>query len=83
MNKPTEYPKVHRVIDGIQQRITAYACTLSYEDLPADVIHAVKTRVIDTLGALLSGFYGAPCIISRGVAARCPIFLVQAFWARA
>jgi 2-methylcitrate dehydratase len=59
-------------VDSIQQRLTTYARELAYGDLPANVVHAAKVRIIDTLGALICGFFGEPCRIARAVAARMP-----------
>ena len=63
---------VNKAVDSIQQRLTSYACGLKYEDIPADVVHTAKVRVIDTLGALMAGFFGEPCFIARNVAAEMP-----------
>ncbi len=59
-----------RPIDSIKQRLTDYARALKYEDLPAEVVHTAKVRVIDTLAAVIAGFFGEPCRIARNVAAR-------------
>ncbi len=61
-----------KAVDSIQARITDYTCRLSYSALPADVVHAAKKCTIDTLGALISGFFGEPCMIARNVAAQMP-----------
>ena len=60
------------MIDSIQQRLTDYAFSFTYEDIPPEVIHAVKVRVIDTLGVLIGGFFGESCRIARNLAARMP-----------
>jgi 2-methylcitrate dehydratase len=62
----------HDAIDGLQQRLTAYSAGLRYDTLPAEVVHAAKVRVIDTLAALAGGFDGEPCRIARRMAARMP-----------
>src|SRR5690242_11873384 len=59
-----------KAVDTIQQRLTAYACALTYEAIPAEVIHAAKIRVIDTLGVLIGAFFGAPCRLARDLAAQ-------------
>lgn len=59
-------------VDSIQAHLSGYASQLRYEDLDATTIHAVKVRVIDTLGALIGGFFGEPCLSARDVAARMP-----------
>jgi 2-methylcitrate dehydratase len=61
-----------KAIDTIQQRLTDYACNLDYGDLPPQTIHAAKARIIDTLGALVGGFFGEPCRIARNLAAQAP-----------
>lgn len=58
--------------DAIQAHLSGYAAQLQYEDLDAAAIHAVKVRVIDTLGALIGGFFGEPCLAARDLAARMP-----------
>ena len=68
MSKPTE-----RSVDSIQQRLTSYAYGLNYDGLTPEAIHAAKVRVIDTLGALISGFFDEPCRIARNLAAQTPI----------
>ncbi len=71
MNKPVE-KILERAVDGIQLKLTEYAHKLRYEDIPADVVHIVKVRVIDTLGSLIGGFFAEPCRIARDVAAVMP-----------
>ena len=63
---------VNSTTDTTQRRMAEYACGLTYQDLPPEVVHIAKTRVIDTLGALIAGFCGDPCRIARSVAARRP-----------
>src|SRR5678816_4597917 len=58
--------------DAVQQRLAAYASTLRYADLPPPVVHAAKLRIIDTLGALIGGFFSDPCRIARELAAEMP-----------
>ena len=71
MNKPVER-SVDKAVDSIQQRLTDYACGLTFGGLPPDVVHAAKVRVIDTLGALIGGFFAEPCRIARNIAAQMP-----------
>ena len=59
--------------DRIQSRLAEFALDLRYDDLGPDTVHAVKVRVIDTLGALLGGFHGEPCEIARRISARVPV----------
>ena len=71
MNKPAEHC-AHKSVDVIQQRLTDYACELTYDALTPQAIHAAKVRVIDTLGALVGGFFGESCQIARSFAAQFP-----------
>ncbi|WP_163266579.1 MmgE/PrpD family protein [Chelativorans alearense] len=59
-----------RAVDPIRERLAAYAAGLHFDDLPVEVVHAAKLRIIDTLGALVGGLSGAPCQIARSVASR-------------
>ncbi|MFC1935826.1 MmgE/PrpD family protein [Chloroflexota bacterium] len=56
--------------DKTQQYLASYARALTYEDLPPEVVHAAKVRVVDTLGCVIGGFFGAPCRIARSIALR-------------
>ena len=67
-----EPQRAEKAIDSIQQCLTHYACNLSYADLTPEAINIAKSRVIDTLGALMSGFFAEPCRIARNVAAQMP-----------
>jgi 2-methylcitrate dehydratase len=75
MNKPLEQLNIAgeaRALDSIQERLTEYACGLEFETLSPEAVHAAKVRVIDTLGALMGGFFGEACGITRNMAARLP-----------
>ena len=65
-------PDADEILDPIQQRIADYAFGLSFDALTPEAIHAAKLRIIDTLGALISGFSGEPCRNARGLAATMP-----------
>ena len=58
--------------DAIQSQLSSYAAQLRYEDLNPDTIHAAKVRVIDTLAALIGGFFGEASRTARDLAARMP-----------
>ena len=70
MNKATEIGI--KQADAIQSQLSGYAARLRYEDLDRDTVHAAKVRVIDTLGALIGGFFGEASLAARDVAARMP-----------
>lgn len=55
-------------MDQTTERIRDYACKLTYEDLPQDVVHQVKRTLIDTLGCALGGFQAQPAVIARRLA---------------
>lgn len=59
-------------VDQIQTQLSAFAAQLQYADLDQATVHAAKVRVIDTLGALIGGFFGDPCRSARDIAARIP-----------
>src|SRR5687767_12323801 len=71
MTKTAQRP-MNKAEDSIQERLTDYACALNFGALPPEAIHAAKVRVIDTLGALIGGFFGGPCRIARDLAAGMP-----------
>ena len=53
----------------IAQMLGAYATSLKYEDLPADVVHQAKRMIVDTLGCALGGYNSEPSRIAREFAA--------------
>ncbi len=61
-----------KALDSVQEWLAEYSSGFNYEALPEETVHAVKVRVIDTLGALIGGFHGEPCCITRNLAARRP-----------
>ncbi len=61
-----------KAVDSIQERIVNYACGFDYRDVTPEAIHAAMMRVIDTLGALMGGFFMEPCVIARNLAAQMP-----------
>src|SRR5256885_10600715 len=52
----------------IADRLAAYAQSLRYEDLPADVIYEVKRRVLDSLACAFGAWTAEPCVIARQIA---------------
>lgn len=51
----------------LAKRLAAYIHSLHYEDLPMDVVHEVKRRVIDSLGCAFGAYYSGPVKIAREV----------------
>ena len=62
----------HKAVDTIQQRLVDYARDLNYDSLTPGAIHAVKVRVVDTLGVLIGGFFSADARIARNIVAEFP-----------
>ncbi len=57
-------------MDATTSRIADYAATLAYTDLPADVVHECKRRIVDTVGCALGAFDEPPSRIARALAER-------------
>lgn len=57
-------------MDSMIERLADYAAGLRYEDLPAEVVHECKRKLIDTLGCLAGAFGAEPSVIARTVARR-------------
>jgi 2-methylcitrate dehydratase len=53
---------------SIEERLTRYSRSLSYKDLPPDVVHEVKRRLIDSLACAFGGYTAEPCKIARRIA---------------
>src|SRR5882757_3010630 len=53
----------------IAERLSEYASTLRYEDLPADVVHRAKCFFVDSFGCALGGYDSEPVGIARRLAA--------------
>lgn len=53
----------------IAERLSEYASTLRYEDLPADVVHRAKCFFVDSFGCALGGYDSEPVDIARALAA--------------
>jgi 2-methylcitrate dehydratase len=51
------------------ERLSRYASGLSYEALPADVVHQAKRLIVDTVGCALGGYWSEPARIARELAA--------------
>ena len=53
----------------IAEKLGAYASSLKYEALPAEVAHQAKRMLVDTLGCALGGYASEPGRIARELAA--------------
>jgi 2-methylcitrate dehydratase len=54
--------------EPIAQALARFAHTLRYEDLPDDVVHAVKRTILDTLGCAIGGYQTIPSRIALKLA---------------
>src|SRR3569833_171297 len=52
----------------LAERLSRYAANLKYEDLPADVVHEAKRRLIDSLGCAMGAYPSEPAAIARRLA---------------
>jgi 2-methylcitrate dehydratase len=52
----------------LAERIADFAAGLNFEQLPADVVHETKRRVLDSLGCALGAWHDDPGVVSRRVA---------------
>ncbi len=52
----------------IAQTLADYAVKLRYEDLPAEVVRAVKRTIIDTIGCAIGGYEAGPSQIALKLA---------------
>ncbi len=53
----------------IVEQLAAYASSLRYEDLPAEVVRQAKRLIVDTVGCALGGYASEPATIARDLAA--------------
>src|SRR4029077_3854917 len=57
-------------MDHSTKSIAEFSTRLDYADLPANVVHDCKRRIIDTVGAGIAAFDEEPSRIARAVAMR-------------
>ena len=55
-------------MDRTTELLSSYACNLTYEDLPPEVVHQVKRTVADTLGCAVGGYLSEPAKVARKLA---------------
>lgn len=51
----------------LADRLVRYCQSLCYDDLPSDVVHEVKRRVLDSVGCALGAWSALPCRIARRI----------------
>jgi 2-methylcitrate dehydratase len=52
-------------VDAVLDRLASFAGGLRYEDLPADVVHAAKRTLVDSLGCAYGAYDSIPATIAR------------------
>ncbi|ULA69718.1 MAG: putative 2-methylcitrate dehydratase 1 [Nitrospira sp.] len=52
----------------LADRLAHYTQSLRFEDLPGDVVHEVKRRLLDSLGCAFGAWTATPCRIARDMA---------------
>jgi 2-methylcitrate dehydratase len=60
-------------MDHSTKSIAEFAVRLDYADLPAEVVHDCKRRIIDTIGCAIAAFDDEPPRIARAVAMRAQV----------
>ncbi|MBI4199387.1 MAG: MmgE/PrpD family protein [Chloroflexi bacterium] len=55
-------------MDSLTRQLTNYAASLRLDEIPAEVLHQAKVRIIDTLGCAIGGFSSEPARIARKMA---------------
>jgi 2-methylcitrate dehydratase len=60
-------------MDHSTKSIAEFAIRLGYADLPAQVVHDCKRRIVDTVGCAIAAFDDEPSRIARAVAMRAEI----------
>ena len=63
-------PNRDRPMDHSTKSIAEFATRLTFDDLPAEVVHDCKRRIIDTIGCAIAAFDAEPVRIARAVATR-------------
>jgi 2-methylcitrate dehydratase len=60
-------------MDSTTANMVEMAARLGYADLPADVVHDCKRRIIDTIGCAIAAFDDEPVRLARAVAMRASV----------
>ena len=55
-------------MDKTTEILSNYACDLSYDHLPPEVIQQVKRTLVDTFGCAMGGYLSEPAKIARRIA---------------
>ncbi len=55
-------------VSMLADHLAGYTQTLCYDDLPGEVVHEVKRRILDSLGCAFGAWGAPPCRIARHIA---------------
>src|SRR6059036_3307267 len=55
---------------NLAELLAEYSASLDYKDLPENIVHEAKKRVIDSLGCAIGAFNAEPVRITRDIASR-------------
>jgi 2-methylcitrate dehydratase len=55
-------------MSALEERMVDYAASLAFADLPAEVVHHARRRILDTIGGALAAYTAPPVQIARRVA---------------
>jgi 2-methylcitrate dehydratase len=56
------------MVKTLSERFADLSTSLKFEDLPQDVVHEVKRRVLDSIGCAMGSWRDEPCAVARKVA---------------
>jgi 2-methylcitrate dehydratase len=52
----------------VAEQLSQYAFTVQYEDIPANIVHEAKKRIVDAIGCAIGAFAADPVKFSRKIA---------------
>lgn len=55
-------------MDALTEHLSSYVAGLTYDDIPAEAIHGMKVRLVDTIGCAIGGRDGEPAGVARALA---------------
>ena len=67
-------------MDRTLELLSTYTCELTYEALPAEVVHKVKRTLIDTLGCAMGAFHAEPSRIARRLVESVTVACQYVYW---
>ncbi len=55
-------------MDVLTEHLSSYVAGLAHDDIPADAAHAMRVRLVDTIGCAIGGREGEPVTVARALA---------------